>query len=327
MPQNPDSVTVYYNDSADALITGKNYYPGIKETNADDNIPGAAYKPGAELIFIFLSIFAFVLYRAIKEVKAEGPVIEENIITKTSYNGSPQSHALKYYGKNIIFNIPEYQQVLNKYCTYYHTLNPFAKEKFVSRVKEFIRKKIFIIHDEKGFKEMPILVAAASVQLSFGLDNFLLPHFKYIHIYPAEFLRTQPALCFLQGNVSGHSIRLSWKHLLQGIEHPADGQHVGLHEMAHALYYQTFVCENNFDKSFRDYFDEFTADGNKIYEKELVTAGGLYSDYAIKNFQEFWAESIEIFFENPQAMLQKYPPLYSALKTLLNQNPAAQILI
>jgi Mlc titration factor MtfA (ptsG expression regulator) len=47
----------------------------------------------------------------------------------------------------------------------------------------------------------------------------------------------------------------------------------------------------------------------------------LYSDYALRNFQEFWAESIEIFFERPADMKRKYEDLYGALCEILNQNP------
>lgn len=47
----------------------------------------------------------------------------------------------------------------------------------------------------------------------------------------------------------------------------------------------------------------------------------LYSDYALTNFQEFWAESIEIFFERPADMKIKYGDLYQAVCEILNQNP------
>jgi Mlc titration factor MtfA (ptsG expression regulator) len=229
---------------------------------------------------------------------------------------------LKYIGKDLNFQASLYEEVLGKHCHFYKLLNPASRQVFTRRVIEFISKKTFIIHDEAGFKEMPILVSAASVQLSFGLDNYLLPHFRYIHIYPEEFLRLHPQLCFLEGNVSGNSIRLSWKHFLKGMQNGEDGQHVGLHEMAHALYYQAFVCENYVDCSFRDFFENFNVDGNKVYAVEKDNTGGLYSGYAIKNIQEFWAESIEIFFEKSRELKSMYPALYDCLKTLLNQDPA-----
>lgn len=64
-------------------------------------------------------------------------------------------------------------------------------------------------------------------------------------------MRVYPDSCFPEGNVSGHLINLSWKHFLDGYGLPDAGHNVGLHEMALALYYQTFVKEENVDKNFK----------------------------------------------------------------------------
>jgi len=58
-----------------------------------------------------------------------------------------------------------------------------------------------------------------------------------------------------------------------------------------------------------------------VFEQEAKPGFDLYSDYALRNFQEFWAESIEIFFERPAVMKAQYPDLYSSVCTLLNQYP------
>jgi Mlc titration factor MtfA (ptsG expression regulator) len=125
----------------------------------------------------------------------------------------------------------------------------------------------------------------------------------------------------LEGNVSGNSINLSWKHFLNGYAIPDDGQNVGLHELAHALYYQNFIVEENVDRGFRDQYDSFNIDGNKAFDTERTVEGGLYSEYAEKNFQEFWAESAELFFEKPAEMSTHYPQLYQTMRSLLNQDP------
>jgi hypothetical protein len=172
---------------------------------------------------------------------------------------------------------------------------------------------------------MPVLISAAAIQLTFGLKKYLLPNFDFIHVYPQEFMRVRENICFLEGNVSGHSINLSWKHFLQGYANPVDGQNVGLHELAHALYYQTFIVEENVDPGFRDTFNDFNSNGNKVFNQELLPGNDLYSEYALTNFQEFWAESAEIFFEKPAAMKNTYPQLYDAMQMLLNQDPCNRI--
>jgi hypothetical protein len=228
---------------------------------------------------------------------------------------------LRYEGRNLNFTDAEIDSALTKRFPYYVAINSTEKERFIHRIKNFIAAKIFFIHDESGFKEMPILISAAAIQLTFGLKKYLLPSFENIHVFPEEFFRSNNmGVCFLEGNVSGNNINLSWKHFLRGYRETGDGQNVGLHELAHALYYQTFVVGKNVDDNFKGSFGDFINYGDKAYHTEKTVAGGLYSDYAVKDFQEFWAESAEIFFERPAQMKEFYPELYEAMKTLLKQD-------
>jgi hypothetical protein len=47
---------------------------------------------------------------------------------------------------------------------------------------------MFIIKASEGVREMPVLVSASAVQLTFGLPDFTLSFYRYIRIYPAEFV-------------------------------------------------------------------------------------------------------------------------------------------
>jgi Mlc titration factor MtfA (ptsG expression regulator) len=230
------------------------------------------------------------------------------------------SSPLVYYGENLDFPDELLRKVLVKYFPYFSQLLPPDQDKFLVRLKKFIKCKCFIIHDIKGYREMPILISASAVQLTFGLQKYLLPHFSVIQIYPQEFIALEP-MRVLIGNVSGNTINIAWKQFLEGYKHSFDSENVGLHEMAHALYYQNFETEEHIDKSFKDSFHLFTAFGDRIYIREKQRTLGLYSDYAMKNFQEFWAESIELFFENPGRLNSHYPELYNILCDLLCQDP------
>ena len=284
------------------------------------------YIPSDTMIIAFITIFIYIFIRIKKNVKDEE---EEESNTNTfssnevheNYNKGNPSY-LTYYGETLNFTEVELIAVLTKRFPYYKTLSQPQKRKFIQRLQIFIADKIFKIHDNKGYKEMPILISAAAIQLTLGLDKYLLPNFKYIHVYPEEFLGVHPSIRVLEGNVSGHAINLSWKHFLQGYEDITDGQNVGLHELSHALYYQTFVTEENIDKKFRNNFDGFNNYGNKVFQQESQPGNDLYSEYALKNFQEFWAESMEIFFEKPHQLKKCYPELYTALVEMLNQNPS-----
>lgn len=232
--------------------------------------------------------------------------------------------SLVYEGHDLVFTDEELTAVLMKHMPYFRPLSMEHRIKFLQRLKKFISIKTFYIHDESGFKEMPILISATAIQLTFGLEKYLLQNFDSIHIYPEEFIGVYPTLRVLEGNVSGHSINLSWKHFLQGFMFPDDGQNVGLHEFAHAYYYQYFEAGKSVDKAFISTFPHFNENSNSVLEQEQKPGYDLYSEYGLSNSQEFWAESIEIFFEKPVQLKVYYPNMYQALTRLLNQDPAAK---
>ena len=229
---------------------------------------------------------------------------------------------LLYEGNELNFTDAEISTILNKRSIYFVNLTETDKEKFIYRLKKFISQKTFFIHDKSGYKEMPVLISSAAIQLSFGREKYLLPDFPHIHIFPEEFIGTGPSIRYLEGNVSNNAINISWKHFLNGFNDPADGQNVGLHEMAHAYYFQNVETTDNKDHNFIYSFSRFNNAGNKIFEKEQEPGNDLYSSYALKDFQEFWAESVEIFFEKPIILKATYPDLYAAMSDLLNQDPA-----
>ena len=75
------------------------------------------------------------------------------------------------------------------------------------------------------------------------------------------------------------------------------------------------------DREFRSAFPAFQQVGSAIFEKSKTLMMAIYSNNAVQNYQEFWAESIEIFFENPAKMNKIFPELYTALGKVLNQDP------
>jgi len=298
----------------------------LQESIHADVKPENTYRHDYGPLIIFLAILFFIIYKGLKNSLPGNPdnanMFGEDEVTEPK----PRlKHYLTYYGGDLKFTDAELGAILSKRFPYYRQLNLEYQSIFIHRVQNFMSQKIFKIHDSKAFKEMPVLISAAAVQLTLGLKKYLLPHFEFIHIYPQEFLRVRPILCFLEGNVSGHTIKLSWKHFLAGYENFNNGQNVGLHEFAHALYYQTFVVERNIDKGFKNYYNGFIIDGNKAYDSEKNKTANLYSEYAEKNLQEFWAESVEIFFERPVEMRSHYPQLYASMKSILNQDPINHI--
>ena len=287
------------------------------------------------IILIFIAFIFYAFYR--KNKKKNNPYAEDdnewieigtrrkNYFEEEEFDEpikKPNNNFLVYRGKDLQFSSEEIATILHKRFPYFNKLTTGEKIRFLQRHNKFMCQKVFRINDESGFKEMPVLLSATAIQLSFGLEEYILPHYKNINIFPQEFLGIEPNIRFLEGNVSGNSINISWKHYLQGYENIENGQNVGLHEMAHAYYCQNMVCKDERDMAFVRTYSNFDMYSNTVFKNELLSTQRLYSDYGLKNLQEFWAESVEIFFERPLAMKEQYPDLFTTMSLLLNQQPA-----
>ncbi len=317
LSQDVKEAIIQFNHLNRSVRTEDNSYSQTIQKDESSNAP-----------FIYFGIFLiFIIFIALKNIINASVETEREDYTyddeeEDDSTESPDTPVLVYEGKDLNFTSDVYNEVLTKHLPFYNKLIPGEKMRFLTRLKNFIQVKRFTIHDTSGFREMPILISATAVQITFGLEKYLLPHFDSIHIFPREFLGTKPFVRFLEGNVSENNINISWQHFLEGFEYPDDGQNVGLHEMAHALYYQNFIAEENPDELFKNDFFKFDSSANKVFEREKVPGNDLYSDYALRNPQEFWAESVEIFFEKPVILKSEYPDLYDAVSKILNQYPA-----
>lgn len=226
-------------------------------------------------------------------------------------------------GRDLQLSEEDLHRILTNRFWYYRQLHTKNQALFLFRLQLFMRRKIFIIKDEEGFREMPVLVSAAAIQLTFGLSDFLLSFYQYIRIYPAEFV-SDDLTRILAGNVSSNIITVAWSHFLDGYHHHGDGTNLGLHEMSHALYFQKVEVEQEYARRFRKQFHELNNICQHAFETEVAGAKNLYSKYAEKNLQEFWAESVELFFEKPLALQDHYPEVFKQMVFLLNQNPVLQ---
>ena len=264
-------------------------------------------------IIFFIAIILYTV-AAVRIALKEKDVTEQP--TQTQEHAADPDQII-YYGSKPGITGNDIEDILSTWQPYYKNLQPFLQQKFKERVKEFIEQKAFVIHSNEGYKEMPVLTSAAAIQVSFGLNDFLFSSFGTIEIFPEEFF---DGSCnkILNGIVDNNIISIAWNQFLKGNSNYTDKENVGIHEMAHALYYQKIVVDNN-DEQFKKGFEEVMLQAEKIYT--LRSEQSLFNKYAYKNLQEFWAESIEMFFEDPAGMQITYDDLFTALKTLLHQDP------
>lgn len=217
-----------------------------------------------------------------------------------------------------------YHLVVSRFSRYYNRLSTEEKQKFLFRTFIFHKSKRFHYVDVEEKPEMPILISAAAVQLTFGLEKFSFNYFRDIYVLKDDYhygFYSRP----FQGHVDHTGIYLSWDNFLKGIAGMTPNCNVGLHEMAHALAYVNFITQTEEDKRFKKEFRGFSRVARPIYQSMQQGRKNILGDYAGTNYHEFWAVAVEVFFENPVRFRHELPELYEALTKTLNQDPIANV--
>jgi hypothetical protein len=217
----------------------------------------------------------------------------------------------------------QYKKILEAYFVYYQRLSPEKKRDFEKRVNRFIRLKHFIPRNLKEVSdEMKVLISASAVQLTFGLHEIYLTHFNRILIYPDSYYSTINKQ-YHKGEVNPKwgTIALSWKDFLEGFEEKKNAKNLGLHEMAHALHLEDKIVHGNRGFLNEKLLSAYERLSRITIEKIRNGEDHFFRKYAGSNEEEFFAVSVETFFECPEEFLNKHPKLYHTMAGLLQQDP------
>lgn len=214
-----------------------------------------------------------------------------------------------------------YSFVIGNLFTYFNTLPDDLKRRFVKRVHHFKSTKKFHFIGLESNEDTSTLVSSSAVQVTFGLKNYLLSHFKDIYILADAYRMDDDEELYI-GHVAPEGIYLSWKHFLYGYSNKTDNINVAVHEMAHALLYNNFFAQYGIDSHFRLNYERFSSSTGPILADAITNRRSYLRSYAFSNLHEFWAVSVEAFFENPSGLKENMPDLYDALCRVLNQDPS-----
>ena len=170
--------------------------------------------------------------------------------------------------------------------------------------------------------DMKVKIAASAVQLTFGLQEVYFVHFKTFIIYPDRYYSTiYKRFHCDEVNMRG-LIVLSWRDFETGNYNPADGLNLGLHEMAHALHLENSIRNKEYDFLNREYLQHWTNVSEATRNHIQAEKSSFRRLCTAPDEHEFFAVAVELFFELPLLLQQEHPQIYSALASLLNQNPA-----
>lgn len=217
-----------------------------------------------------------------------------------------------------------HRAVLARYAIHYQRLEARDKARFERIVAAFIHDKEWRGIGMVVADEMKVMVSACAAELLLGFPDLVLEHFETIVLYPDSY-RSRRTGQMHQGEVRPKAgvIVISWKDFLHGYAHTQDAHNVGLHEMAHALWFENKVQnrEHNFlhPELLQDWIEHADAEIERIKNGQ----SRLLRSYAGTNQPEFFAVAVEYFFERPGEFKRELPELYATLSAMLKQDPAA----
>jgi hypothetical protein len=219
------------------------------------------------------------------------------------------------------------RSILEKRVSYYQDLPAEEKIRYEADIRIFLAEnRITGIDGVEITREISLLVAATAIRLVFRRPEWEYRDFGEILIYPCGFKTDGSYSTDVRHDESAaagmvHSdggVILSLPHLLRSFDHPDDGFNVGYHEFAHVLDgYRPDGVPSELDLgSYRPWVEVMQKEFEKVHRHRSVLR-----DYAGTNPAEFFAVSVETFFEKPHKLREKAPDLYEQLEKFFNQDP------
>jgi MtfA peptidase len=228
--------------------------------------------------------------------------------------------------------------LIQRHVVFFHRLTASDRAELLGHVQVFLAEKRF--EGCGGFAitdEVRVTIAAQACLLLLHRSTDSFPDLLTILVYPLTYMveekRQLGEHVWEEGTVSRlgetgrrmGSLVLSWGAVKHGAADPADGKNVVLHEFAHQLDFENHAADgvprlatreqqSSWSEVMRSEFTSLrTAD-----ESGIPT---LLNTYGATDPVEFFAVSVEAFFEQPRALRARHPKLYAELRSYFNQDP------
>jgi Mlc titration factor MtfA (ptsG expression regulator) len=228
--------------------------------------------------------------------------------------------------------------IIKRRVAFFDRLSPADQTELLGHIQVFLAEKRFEgCADLEINDEIRVTIAAEASLLLLHRRTDYFPRLLTILVYPSTYLvnenrnvegpiweeGTMPHLGET-GRTMG-SMVLAWDAVQSGAHDPSDGKNVVLHEFAHQLDYENDAADgapalttNEQRLSWREVMRTEFASLRAADDTGIPT---LLDTYGATNPAEFFAVSVEAFFERPAALSSSHPPLYAELQRYFNQSP------
>ena len=236
--------------------------------------------------------------------------------------------AVNWYGKPLWVHFYVFKKtltssqnrILRNEFSFYRRLTPKEQNYFEHRVASFIENKVFIGRDDLVVVErQKILIAATATMLTFGMRKYNLPILERILLYPDVFYSTiNKEYHKGEFNPKLKALVLSWKHFEEGYSSKDDKINLGIHELTHAIHFNSLKYKGSSGKLFLNGFNNVQRLLLNEHIKDDLRDSGYFREYAFTNKFEFLAVLLESFIESPVEFKQRFPLVYKNIQQMFN---------
>jgi Mlc titration factor MtfA (ptsG expression regulator) len=233
----------------------------------------------------------------------------------------------------------EWLKLIQRHVVFFPKLSAMDRAELLGHIQIFLAEKRF--EGCGGFAitdEVRVTIAAQASLLLLHRETDYFPHLLTILVYPLTYMveekRPIGEHVWEEGTVSRlgetgrrmGSLVLSWGAVKHGAADPSDAKNVVLHEFAHQLDFENHAADGvpalatseeqlAWSEVMRSEFASLRA----ADESGIPT---LLDTYGATDPVEFFAVSVEAFFERPRALRAYHPTLYAELQKYFRQDPA-----
>jgi len=213
---------------------------------------------------------------------------------------------------------------LRSHVPFYAGLSSASRARFERDVQLFMSDQTFEAVDGAELTELlKLSVSAGAALMLHGRPDWAFSNLRTFLFYPDRFdedyYNTRDAA--FDGMAHSHGpIIFSVRAVKDGWAHSADGNNVVLHELAHLFDFDQAAVEGApslMDPGSVDAWMELVRREMRLVRRDQ----SMLRPYAATNPAEFFAVSVENFFERPRAMAIRHSELFQALVAFFNLDP------
>ena len=230
-----------------------------------------------------------------------------------------------------------WRRILRRRVPYLRRLPVDLQLELKRHIQVFLAEKPFIgCAGQRITDDVRVTIAAQACLLLLNRPRpSYFPELRQILVYPGAFVVDRAhtdgsgVLQDKRQVLSGESwsqgqVILSWQDTLDGAAVADDGRNVVIHEFAHQLDQETGHANGApwlRRARLQRWSAVFNGEFQRLQEQLAMQQPTLLGEYAATNPAEFCAVASEVFFEQPQRMLDEAPALYSELAGFYRVDP------